>query len=86
VEELCSQLALEQPDLLAQRLGNREPLGGAAEMAFFGQGDKVAEMGSSIATTRPRSFPWRFRVRRICSLIGRFNSLLGRLGNFARLQ
>lgn len=86
-EELCSQLALEQPDLLAQRLGNREPLGGAAEMAFFGQGDKVAKM---MKLRRDGSGPGAFSGASLLpvfgSLISRFNSLIGRLGKLARLQ
>jgi hypothetical protein len=44
VDQLCTQLAFELPDLLAQRwLGHVQPLGGPAEVTFLGHGDEVAE-------------------------------------------
>lgn len=45
VEELHTQVPLEQPDLLAQRrLGDVRAFGGAAEVQFLGDGDESGEM------------------------------------------
>ena len=46
VDELYAELAFELLDLPAQRrLGHMEPLGRAAEVQFFGDGDEAGQPG-----------------------------------------
>lgn len=43
-----TQLVLQGPDLPAERgLGDVQALGGAAHVAFFGDGDEVTELGET---------------------------------------
>ena len=45
VEQRLAELGLEAPDLLRQRrLGDVQPLGGAAEVPLLGHGDEVAQV------------------------------------------
>jgi hypothetical protein len=45
VEELAAELCLERPDLGREgRLGDVQPLGGAAEVQLLGDGQEVPEM------------------------------------------
>src|SRR3954469_15351498 len=62
VEEPDAELVLELADLLADgRLGDVEPLPGAAEVQLFGDGDEVPEMAEfhrwALFTPWPRSPP-----------------------------